>query len=145
MPLNSSPRPKARPSNTVKSSPRPQARPTKNVTSSPRPKARPSGGFFSGNTEGGSLTSSGSNSTRDRSPAVQTPGPDTTRPKPRPTVAPDNSLLLNKMGAKRNSGGGSFRGAVLSNLYRLPADGTRAVRALQSFNGPTGKRTVLGQ
>lgn len=51
--------------------------------------------------------------------------------------------------ASRNAGaargGAGFQRNVLSSIYRLPNDGTRAVRTLQSFNGKQGQPTVLGR
>lgn len=60
---------------------------------------------------------------------------------------PDAALLESARRARQmgGSGDGSYRGSILSSIYRLPEDGTRAARSLQSFNGPMGRRTVLGQ
>lgn len=51
--------------------------------------------------------------------------------------AADSSVLAKALrdATTRSGGVGSFRGSVLSSLYGLPQDRSRAVRTLQSFNG----------
>lgn len=82
---------------------------------------------------------------RDRTPRQPDAPAAPSRPPTRDSVRPDATVLADAIRARQNRGGGSFRGSVLSSIYGLPADGTRAVRSLQAFNGPTGRRTVLGQ
>jgi hypothetical protein len=74
-------------------------------------------------------------------------GPDTSAPPPpqqRPSTSPDRTALEMAMRNRTGKQGGN-RGSVLSAVYGLPEDGTRAIRSLQSFNGPRNGRTVLGQ
>jgi len=131
--MKSSPRPKARPSTTVKSSPRPKARPTSTAK-------RSGGGVFSGNTKGGNLSGNGGGRSTPNTGGNAQSNP---KPKPRrPSVKPDNSLLLN-----RGSSRGLARSVMpnLSGTY-LPGDVNRAVNTLQAFNGPRNPgRTKLGQ
>lgn len=58
----------------------------------------------------------------------------------------NNMVAADQMGRNQGNGRGTgnFRGGILSAVYRLPDNGTRAVRSLQAFNGPRGNRTVLG-
>jgi hypothetical protein len=56
----------------------------------------------------------------------------------------DRTLIdaLRSPGTNRSSQ--SYRGTVLSSVYRLPADGQASARTLQQFNGPRGQRMTLG-
>lgn len=58
---------------------------------------------------------------------------------------PDYTLLDGVRNPGMGTGQAGMRANVLSAVYRLPADGQRGVRSLQSFNGPRGERLTLGR
>ncbi len=57
---------------------------------------------------------------------------------------PDRTLIdaLQQPGASRKAE--KYRGTVLSAVYRMPADPSKAAQTLQQFNGPRGSRMTLG-
>lgn len=121
----------------LKSSPRPRARPTSAKTTAKRSRVS--------NTKRDGFTNTGSTGIGSgggqRAPANLNERKRAQKEAlKRPTVAPDNSLFLNRRGRTQTTGGGKGPNRLLP-----PQPGERAVRSLQSFNGPSKKRTVLGQ